>query len=295
MKAAIIDLGANSFHLEIFDVKQKNIYSVVDRFSYLHTFGSFLANNEKISVASVGKMSDLVASLWKRAKKRVVKHVAVFGTSIFRVNPQSVELFDAIFKKTGLLVDVLSAREEARIIFEAVKHNHAVDKQSLIIDIGGGSSEFIIARGGKIRWMKSVPVGTASIIERSKIAKGKQDILSQYDGVISSLKRHTFSSCFGTCGFLRCIAFWLKKGTFRSRGAPVILTAADIHTMYRSLQCGSIKNGSQKERNITYAGSMVLTHIIKMINIRKILVSSVSTREGYLLKMIRKRLPLDLD
>ncbi len=301
MRVGIIDLGANSFHLVIYDVLSRGKYIPLKRRSYVNSLGSFLSINPRIPSSEIKKSAGSVDSLCRYARLNKVNCIKIFGTSIFRRARNSMQLIDAIFRKTGLVVDVLSEDDEVKIIFGAVKNKYELKSNSLIIDIGGGSSEFIIARGKKIKWAKSIPSGVAYIREELKKSKTigikwfRANIFSNYKGVISYLAKKKFDACYGTCGFLRYFAFEYKKEEMKGNKnfeKPIPLNIKEIKDVLISSKPNIHDMDVNKRENIVYAGSFVLSYIMDKLRVKEILVSSASSREGYLLKLMRKNLTL---
>ena len=134
MKVAIIDLGSNSFHLVIFDIKSRKKIIPLRRHSYINSLGSSLSIDNRILPDVIAHSVAKVEALCRYAHRNKAGVVRIFGTSIFRRAVNSIQLVDAIFKKTGYVVDVLSEEDEARIIFEAAKREIPNTATKIITD-----------------------------------------------------------------------------------------------------------------------------------------------------------------
>ena len=167
MVKAVLDLGTNTFHLLIAQLAGGDLEIFVD---------------EKEAVR-VGEKGMLAGTITEAALHRAihtllnfkttmenfgrVDEVAVIATSAFRNANNAPEICAAIKDATGFEVTIISGDQEAQLIFEVVKLSGALSQESaMIVDIGGGSVEFIICHQKGVLWKQSFEIGGLRLIER---------------------------------------------------------------------------------------------------------------------------------
>lgn len=289
MKIAIIDLGSNSFHMVTYSVSAGGDFSCVCRDAFVNALGRFLRDEKELPQAVIQESAAQVALLQTKARAAGAHRVYAFGTGIFRRLTNTTGLIDEIFKKTGLVAHVLTEREEARMIYQAVRHAYPrAAGCSLMIDIGGGSSEFIYASTSAMSWYKSVPCGTAVLFEEVQKdgAPLARRVRKHYGPVIASLRRKEIRHVYGTAGFFRYTQRWLGKT--RDLNRPVRLTRADITTLSGLIDGTGFRKGSVRERGLVRVGSEIMGQIMDGLRLQEVTVSEASTREGYLISRLRR-------
>lgn len=96
-----------------------------------------------------------------------IRHIAAFATSGLREAANGPELADRLTERFGIGVEIISGEREAGLIAKGILASRPVEKAPvLLMDIGGGSNEFIVAEAGRIRWKRSFPLGMARLVER---------------------------------------------------------------------------------------------------------------------------------
>jgi exopolyphosphatase/guanosine-5'-triphosphate,3'-diphosphate pyrophosphatase len=290
MKIAIIDLGSNTFHMVLYTVNRKGNFTISDRQLCVNALGRYLTDSKELPFSEIKRNAEVVKNFTQSARCKGAISVYAFGTGIFRELTNAAELTDEIFRQSGLVVDILTPREEAEIVYAAAKNKYRIGAGTLIIDIGGGSSEFIYTGLNTIKWFTSVPSGTASLLqilqEKGHISQREKTkhIKKTYFPLLKQLQTKKIAACYGTSGFLRYIARWLGKARELSSFAE--LTMRDISSIATSLRSGRFTKGTQRERDLVMIGTDILREIMPIIGIGSIRVSSVSSREGYLFNKI---------
>ncbi|ACE05479.1 Ppx/GppA phosphatase [Candidatus Amoebophilus asiaticus 5a2] len=174
MKIAVIDLGSNTFHLVIVDVNN-------------HTYKDLIGKPlERIEIARkrlyvrIGEGSLALGYITPEAKQRAldamikfremidayeVNEIYAVATSAMRNASNTVEIVDSIHQLTNIPVEVISGAQEAALIYKGVKAAVKIEETSLIMDIGGGSVEFIICQPNKPLWAQSFEIGAQRLVD----------------------------------------------------------------------------------------------------------------------------------
>ena len=160
---ASVDLGSNSFRLLIAHVRNDGTLRPIDQLKTTVRLASGLDENnylnkdvQKIALEALARFNERLAG-FSQSQVRVV------GTSSLRVARNSEEFISEANKVLGFPIEVISGNEEARLVYMGAVHSLAYSEENrLVIDIGGGSTEFIIGCGYNPQIMESVTMGCVS-------------------------------------------------------------------------------------------------------------------------------------
>ncbi len=186
MKQAIIDLGTNTFHLLIAE-KIDNGYQTLFRESRPAKLGMGGINQGVIT----GEATERALVVLRYFREVLDQYgvdpaqVAAIGTSAIRVAGNQVEFVERVRQEIGIEIRVISGDQEADYIYRGVRAAGALDEQTaLVMDIGGGSVEFILGNQTRIFWKQSFEIGGQRLLERfmrtDPISPGSIDKLNDY-------------------------------------------------------------------------------------------------------------------
>lgn len=159
-KYAVIDCGTNTFHLLITRPNEQGILDDVYRDRRYIKLGE--EGIERIGDAAYQRALNTLQDYASTIKKHAITNVRISGTAALRRASNGSDLVAEVKAKTGLEIDTISGDEEAQLIYKGVAQAIGPqDKPWMVMDIGGGSVEFIIVDGDGMQWYKSFPVGVA--------------------------------------------------------------------------------------------------------------------------------------
>jgi exopolyphosphatase/guanosine-5'-triphosphate,3'-diphosphate pyrophosphatase len=165
-KIAIIDMGTNTFHLLIAEEEGKG-FNIILRDRLAVKIGMGGINDGIITEAAIHRALVAMQSFKNTLDQHLVNKVYAFGTSAMRNAKNNHEVTQKIKSVTGIDINIISGDEEAQYIYLGVKA--ALDmgtETNLIVDIGGGSIEFIIANQEKVFWKRSFEIGAQRLLEK---------------------------------------------------------------------------------------------------------------------------------
>ncbi|GAB3808120.1 hypothetical protein GCM10028819_46430 [Spirosoma humi] len=168
MKQAIIDLGTNTFHLLIVE-KIGSANTILFRESLPAKIGQAGINQGFISEAGIERALGVLTYFRQVLDQHGIDpgQVKATGTSAIRVARNQAEFIDRVWEATGIPVTVISGEQEADYIYQGVRAAGALDEAtSLVIDIGGGSVEFILGNQSRTFWKQSFEIGGQRLRER---------------------------------------------------------------------------------------------------------------------------------
>ena len=165
MRRAVIDIGTNSVKLLVADVHGDSVRPLWEK-SEQTRLGEGLSQNRQLDPAAIQRTAQAVARFAAVAKEWDPVTVRAIATNAAREAINQKDLAHAVFIAAGLEVEVISWQQEAEWAYAGVRTNPELANNTLLIlDVGGGSTEFILGRGPRQIWQQSVPIGTVRLLE----------------------------------------------------------------------------------------------------------------------------------
>ena len=167
-KVGIIDLGTNTFNLLIANVNDLN-YEVLHKTKIAVKLGEGGIHKGFIAPDAYKRGLDALKVHKETLLDYQIQNYYAVATSAIRSSDNGTQFVEDVKQKLGILINIIDGDKEADLIYNGVKQ--AVDfngMPKLIIDIGGGSTEFIIANESQIFWKKSYQLGAARLLELFK-------------------------------------------------------------------------------------------------------------------------------
>lgn len=165
MRLAIIDLGTNTCNLLITELDEGN-YTVLHEAKLGVKLGKSGIHKNELTIDAFERAKSALKQHIKTIKKFKPDEMVALATSAVRDAENRDQFKHFIFEKTGLQLQVISGDDEARLIYQGVKLAlQNISSNSIILDIGGGSNEFIIPNKTGIQWKESFPLGMSRVLE----------------------------------------------------------------------------------------------------------------------------------
>ncbi|HKG06982.1 MAG TPA: hypothetical protein VKB19_11015 [Pedobacter sp.] len=213
MKAAVIDLGTNTFHLIIAELSASGI-AVIYKTNVPVRLGQGRINDHIIIPEAFDRGIQTLKDFRAEIDKHGVQIVRAIATSAVRSAINGQEFVDAA-RTAGIEIEVINGDLEAEYIFNGVKASGVIEGVSLIMDIGGGSTEFVICNDEKLIWKKSYNIGAARLMQANFktdpiSADDRNAILSHVANELTDLKEaclwHRPSRLIGSAGAFETFA-----------------------------------------------------------------------------------------
>lgn len=159
---AAVDLGSNSFRLQVARVVEEQIYPL-DSLKETVRLGAGLNSDGYLTAAAQDKALAALARFGERLRGMPASAVRVVGTNTLRIAKNAPEFMVRAEGALGFPIEIVAGREEARLIYLGAAHSlPATREKRLVVDIGGGSTEFIIGSGFKPLKTESLHLGCVS-------------------------------------------------------------------------------------------------------------------------------------
>lgn len=298
MKYAVIDLGTNTFHLLIIDSSAGDLTNEV----YRERIFVKLAED---GIETIGKNAyqrglDALTHFQKIITEHQVKEIKAFGTAALRTASNGNGFVHEVQSKIGLTIQLIPGTEEARLIHLGVTQAVELgDEKGLIMDIGGGSVEFIIADKNEVFWAQSFPIGVAVLhnifhkkepihpVEIEMIHVHLKETLRPLFQVLKKHKTPRLVGASGTFDVLENLLPHLQKTDLSAS-----IDVKSFHPLYDEI----IKMNMEERRSaegiplsradMIVVAMVLINFIIEKADIEKIMVSAYAMKEGILWEMV---------
>jgi len=164
---AAVDLGSNSFHMIVARVDENGTFSMVDQMKEMVRLRGGLDVNNDMDEAVAEKALRCLQRFGDRIRHLESDCVRAAGTNTLRSMNQSKKFLRKANQALGHRIEIIPGREEARLVYLGVSHTISNEKgKQLVIDIGGGSTEFIIGKKFESKALESLNFGSVSATKR---------------------------------------------------------------------------------------------------------------------------------
>jgi exopolyphosphatase/guanosine-5'-triphosphate,3'-diphosphate pyrophosphatase len=166
IRRAVIDVGTNSVKLLVADVAGRNVQPVHEE-SRQTRLGRGFYETRQLQADAIAHTAEAVAEFAKTAREHKAASILVIATSAARDAVNADELTSAIQLASGLKVEIISGEREAGLAFQGATSNSILaNAPLLLLDVGGGSTQFILGQGERKHFACSFPLGTVRLLEK---------------------------------------------------------------------------------------------------------------------------------
>jgi len=289
---AAVDLGSNSFHMIVAEINNNQLH-VIDR----HKDMVRLANGlDSKGYLSEEKMDEAIASLEKIGQRiaHIPKsHLRIVGTNTLRKAKNAEEFLYRASQALGKPIDIISGREEARILYLGVAHSLPSNQgKRLVIDIGGGSTELIIGEEFNPLLRESLHMGCVSYtkkffsdgqISQSNWKKAVLHARRQLLPIIAKYKKKGWQVTIGASGTMRATAKVIMENEFSVYG---IDTSGLKQLVSQCLKLETIQNLNQlqglsaRRLPVFIGGLAIIKALFESLSLKQIQSCTGALREG---------------
>ena len=169
-RRAVIDVGTNSVKLLVADVSGETVRPVLED-SKQTRLGKGFYETHQLQPDAIAQTAEAVKNFAAQAKELQTHSIRVIATSAARDAKNSYDLTNAIAAASGLPTEIISGDQEAEWAFAGVTSDARLAKPPLLLlDVGGGSTEFILGHERKIHFRRSFPLGTVRLLEKFPVS-----------------------------------------------------------------------------------------------------------------------------
>lgn len=166
-RLAAVDIGTNSIRLVVAEIQPDGTYRVLDEDREMTRLGGGLFSTGRLADGPIEASLQTLGRMKAIAEGFAVQEFRAIATSAVREAANGRDFVREAWRRWRLRVEVVSADEEAKLVFKSVaRHYDLDDRLTAIADIGGGSTEVILSAGGVIEQLHSLPLGAVRLTER---------------------------------------------------------------------------------------------------------------------------------
>lgn len=295
---AAIDLGSNSFHMVLAQYTLGQL-RVVDRLRETVRLADGLDGHGGLAAPARERAMDCLARFGQRMRGVQGLHVRALATNTVRQLRQPQAFLAAAEAALGHPIEVVSGREEARLIYLGVAHAQPPKpgQLRLVIDIGGGSTEFIIGRGTEPVERESLQAGCIAStrrffpdgkLSRKKWKEALTELGAEFQQFAGLYRALGWQEALGSSGTHKsigeiCAAMKLTKGAITAQALPQV---RERLLQARSIDRIDLPGLSGERRPIIAGGLLVLEAAFQALGLQKLLVSKAAMREGILYDLL---------
>ena len=296
-RIAAIDIGTNSIHMIVAELRRDGGYRVVDKEKEMVQLGLSSLGGAPLSDEAIDRGVAAIAHMAEVARGWKADEIVAVATSAVREAPNRRDFLRRVKEEADVRVKVISGEEEADYIYRAVRAAVELDEAStlLCIDIGGGSVELVVGTAREIYFTASEPLGSLRLAQRFHLEETPrlQDVeacrLYAAEHLRKAAKRINllgFDMCVGTSGTIQALTNLAVAAETTAAPALRTLSHSALQEVVRTLCRSKLQQrvegmglDPKRARNIV-AGALVLDQTMRALRIPTLLVCSVGIREG---------------
>jgi exopolyphosphatase/guanosine-5'-triphosphate,3'-diphosphate pyrophosphatase len=308
LRLAAIDVGSNSIHMIVAQADADGGITTLWRLKEPVGLGRMSFPCRRLSNESMDRAIAVLARFQQQAQQRQAEKTIAVATSAIREATNGGDFIERARRELGMVVKVVSAREEARLIYIAVRHAmNLKNEPHLIIDIGGGSVEFIVGDQKRHELLESRKLGaarmTATYVKSDPISKTDYAALKDhYDAELTPLVRSINSlkpvKAIGTSGTLENIAAMCgSEPSHNGHERYAVIERGPFEKMYYELRDSRAKDRAKihglddQRRDQILAGAVLVKQLFDRLSLKRIHICPAALREGILLDYLLRHLP----
>ena len=302
MKLAVIDLGTNTCNLLIAETNHDG-FAILHQSKQLVKLGDNKIKENEISPEATERAIKSFKIQKEIIEKFEVEKIRVIATSAVRTANNKIQFLETLGENSGWLVKIVSGEKEAELIFEGVLLAFSdLQNPALILDIGGGSNELIVAHKKEMLWKESQATGMARVINKFKISDPikKEEIenlrcffVDAHKNAFEKCKAEKIKTLIGCSGTFDSIADMIDEvnpGEKQRKTQEILLT--DFYRIYEKLihftreERTTMKGMDYVRVDLIVPAVILIEKLISEIGIEKIIQTDFALREGVLFELM---------
>lgn len=300
-----MDLGTNTFHLLIAEgdaVSQRNLFKITNPVK----LGEGGINKGVIQPAPFERGIKAMQQFHEHIVKHRVTEVMAIATSALRSAANGQDFIDEVKSATGIAIETINGDQEADYIYRGVRAGQCLSAQNaLILDIGGGSVEFMVADQHQLHWKQSIEIGAARLMDKfhqtdpitpESIAALNAYLDEKLDHLFDIITAYDVAFLIGSSGAFETFAEVIEQ----NKGNRLDLNSITSY-LFNETDLLNVTNwliaSSHQERaantaiipirvDMIVVSALVTRYILKKLSIKSVIMSTNSLKEGVLVTML---------
>ncbi|WII72964.1 Ppx/GppA phosphatase family protein [Bdellovibrio sp. 22V] len=302
MKVAALDLGTNTFLCLIAEGTENGITKVHKDLVQVVRLGQGVDKTGEFHPDALARARQCLTEFKKEIDAQKVDKILAMATSAARDAKNGRELFK-IGEDLGIPIEIIPGEDEARITYQgATAGLNDNKKTSLVIDVGGGSTELISGRGSQIFFGESLNIGgvrlTEKFISTQPVPNNERTTLVQYiqeqiAKILPELKKHPIDQIIAVAGTPTSLVAIEVGGFDEKKVDGFFLKKERLQYWVDEFANTTVEEKKNKyglggRADIIYAGASILLSVIEALGLSGMIVSTKGVRYGVALEMFKK-------
>jgi exopolyphosphatase/guanosine-5'-triphosphate,3'-diphosphate pyrophosphatase len=309
MRIAIIDLGTNTFNLLIAE-QTSDSYIILLENKYPAKLGKGGINEKRILPDAMERGITALRTHLETMRPYQVDKVVCMATAAIRSATNGQDFVDRVKQELGLTISVIDGQKEAELIFDGVKQVVPIgDERVMILDIGGGSNEFIIANNKGVLWKHSFDLGIARLLDRfqpsdpitvSEIEAIEKYIKEELSLLYAAMAQYQTSTLIGSSGSFDTISAMIAANHHPLLDMNKVMTyhiplqyAEEMHQQFLKSTLEERKNMKRMDLSrveMIVLASIFINFIVKEFGIKELWQCGFALKEGAIWQIINNQL-----
>jgi exopolyphosphatase/guanosine-5'-triphosphate,3'-diphosphate pyrophosphatase len=305
VRIAALDLGSNSFHLLVADAHPDGTFEPLVREKEILRLADVVARDGRIGAEAAASAVEVVRRFRALADSIDADEIVACATSALREANDSAEVVDHIEGQTGVRINVINGKEEARLIFAAIRASVVIDPgPALALDLGGGSLELMVGDQSGLAWSRSVKLGAArlntELVRGDPLTGGDQrrllrrisSVLSPLEVDLDGLGPRTLIGSSGTLCALARMAAARRTGSVPPSVNQLRVRRKDLFAVrdqilrLTSAERERLPGVDARRADLLPAGILLLTSVMERTGLDELTACEWALREGIVLDAI---------
>lgn len=294
---ATIDLGSNSFHMLVAR-ETDGQFQIIEKRGEKVQLAAGLDSDSHLSQEAMQRGWSCLESFAQRLRGMPNDCVSVLATNALRAAKNRLEFIEKADAILGHPIEVIAGREEARLIYSGVSHTlPPSDERRLVIDIGGGSTEFIIGQGGAPKLLESLHMGCVSFTKRYFVngeisAEHFDHAILASEQVLQSIESEYralgWQAAIGSSGTVRAVETAVRLMGNEHITLKALMKLKKQLLMFKHVNDVKIEGIKQERRSVFVGGLAILIGAFRALNIDHMMYCDGALREGALWDMVNR-------
>jgi exopolyphosphatase/guanosine-5'-triphosphate,3'-diphosphate pyrophosphatase len=304
---AAIDIGTNSVHMIVVQVRPDLSFEVIDREKVMVRLGSGGLDGRLLTADAVKAALQALTKFRRLAESHQVDQIRAVATSATRESRNGGEFLALVERETGIRPRVIAGSQEARLIHQAAVYGVDVgNARAVVIDIGGGSAEITLGTAASIQLARSFKIGVIRLTERfvrsdppspRDVRKLSKYVLGEIDHHCEQIVTAGFERVIGTSGTilsLGALAATSGRGTPPAELRNLRVTAKQIRRVRKTVSALDLEGRLElpgldpRRADLVVAGAVLLDTILQRLGAADLTLCDLALREGIVLDYIRR-------
>lgn len=296
---SVIDLGTNTFHILIAEQVNDKGFKEIFRQRIFVKLGE--NGVETIGEGPFQRGLDAILAIKKILSDYQVDQVTAFGTAALRTASNGAQFIEKVKEISGITIQLIDGYQEAEYIYLGVVQAVSFSKEpKLIMDIGGGSNEFIIANDSGLLWAQSFPIGLWVLynkfhhhdpITQEEIVQMHHFLEETLQPLFNQLKKFPLRQLIGAAGTFDVLE---QSDEIRAKYPPnSVIPVQKLKPAFNRIIKSTLEQRLQMEHlpaaraDMIVVAFLLMDYIIQKVGIEELVISSCALKEGIMGEMVK--------